>query len=451
MTLRALALAVFVVATVAAASPPADPAALQAEQNRLAERLWAVERRLSELSAAVEDPSHASTVSAALAFTRGSDLARDMAAGAELIAAGRYGAAAELQDAVLARLRHLESLLSPRPSAGIDELRAMADRVARLSAEQVAVLQRTRPVAAHPGERLPDDLVARQAAVAGETRDLSVTALGSPASHELAAAAASAADAAAALAAGDLPTALSAQAVVIEQLDAAARALAAELARAERELGLAARKGLREALRAALAGQSAVRTDTETLLSGAPSAPDRLSRADRVRALDLAERQDALLPHCDEAMALAQELTSTVFWPDAIRQLRQDVSSVADLLRAADLAAAASLQRDVEAVLDALIEALEPSVAAGDEEDPLTMRLAQTDPSRQRPLQDVRVAEELKVMRALQALLNERVARASRRPDEADPRQSAALADSQAAISTGFALLMRLEPEGIAP
>ena len=163
----------------------------------------------------------------------------------------------------------------------------------------------------------------------------------------------------------------------------------------------------------------------------------------------LAERERALARRVRDAAALLDDFGRTVAWPEAMARLEEDLLTCGDLLDRADFEPARALQRDIEDMLETLMQVLsaapEPAERPPDQE-------RQDRERRQRERPPVNMAEELKVLRTLQSALNRRTARLDERRGVLESPELGSgverLAERQAALREGLLELEQLTAGG---
>ncbi len=376
-------------------------------QAQLAARMEGVERRLLELAGVTEDSEQAEKLRRALQFARRKFLVSEMEQAASLLEKGRFQEASAREREVLAELRVLADMMAEgRGRQDLSRLRQAAEMAGELLRRQseAAELSRRLAQSGTPPDFQP--AVERQSDIAESAEELLQDVQDLPGGGALRAALKRMRTAEAALSAQRAEAALNAQMQSLESLEKLKEALqrAAEQAEAEREAR--ARAALRKELERLLRQQQGVRTATEELAALARGGAS-LPRALRLKLRSLSARQRELAGEAEEPSELVGELGETAAWPEALRRLRGDLQESARLLEESRPAAAVRVQRRVERLLGALIEALEAARRDLQEQLQITPEEGRKPGRAGRA---ARMKEELTVVRALQTAINRRSA-----------------------------------------
>ncbi len=427
------------------AGPAGEAGELSAEQQRLRERMEAVERRLLELVGTVEDADRVARLRDALTLSRNSLLVNRMEDIASLLAEGRYAEAREAEGRMLADLQRLADILSRG-----DEGKSL-ERLHRAAAQLDALLQRQAELAAltagldPTGEDELDRAAGRQQDIGADTETLQMLLGPSPGGEDLASALPFMDSAGQALREARPEQAAAEQEEAGRHLQQARETLQEALRKAEAQRRAEARRGMAVVLQEFLEEQQDISSATERAAQeGDGETP---GRALMLRLADLAVRQRALGRRVAEAAELLDDFGRTVAWPEALQSVRDDLDACAHLLDEGELASARDVQEEIEQTLEALIEVLRQTdaVAESPPDQPEDRQREETDPPA------VNVGEELRVVRTLQSALNRRTARLHERRDRMEEgRVRARLEDltaRQAALRDGLARIEQLAME----
>jgi hypothetical protein len=429
------------------AGPPA--AGLALDQARLQQRMAEVEQRLLEMARGLdaEQPARAEQLRRALALSRESFLVSKMAAIRDLMEQNRYGEAAPVEREVLADLERLVASLSAEQWADeLARLRAAEARLAGLLAKESAAAARTGELAraAGPGAAGPSQADAaaagEQQIIRGEGDALYADLRGGPGAAELSGALKSMSAAEDALGRAARADAMKSQEEASAGLQAALDAVRQAVQKLEARRRAEVRLRLLQMLEQMLKAQQAARAETARL--DALMAPGSVPRAVRLALADLAIRQESLDVSADEAMALLKEDPTALALPLALAQVKADVVDCAELLRVGTTGAPAQmLQEEVEAQLQAMIEALRPEEVGP---SPAPPEARKGRPSAAAP---VDVVLELKVLRSMEVALQRRTAAldstrgAGAGPPAGFAGQAAQLAERQGRIGAALGQL----------
>lgn len=424
------------------AGPPA--AGLALDQARLQQRMAEVEQRLLEMARGLdaEQPARAEQLRRALALSRESFLVSKMAAIRDLMEQNRYGEAAPVEREVLADLERLVASLSAEQWADeLARLRAAEARLAGLLAKESAAAARTGELARAAGPSQADAAAAgEQQIIRGEGEALYADLRGGPGAAELSGALKSMSAAEDALGRAARADAMKSQEEASAGLQAALDAVRQAVQKLEARRRAEVRLRLLQMLEQMLKAQQAARAETARL--DALMAPGSVPRAVRLALADLAIRQESLGASADEAMALLKEDPTALALPLALAQVKADVVDCAELLRVGTTGAPAqTLQEEVEAQLQAMIEALRPEEVGP---SPAPPEARKGRPSAAAP---VDVVLELKVLRSMEVALQRRTAAldstrgAGAGPPAGFAGQAAQLAERQGRIGAALGQL----------
>ncbi len=424
------------------AAPAREP--LAQTQERARERMAAVERRLLDVLGALEAAGLAVPDGAAEAaarrerLRRAVELSREalivprMAQARDLLRAGRYGEAAQLQQSLLDDLRRVTAALSAEDwEPELERLRRLERRLEAMLARQTALSRRT----AQKAEQ-PDALAREQSALQDDAAALAGQSPAAPGVPALGVAATSMGAAAGALGVGDAESvraAMEAQAAAELALRRAIEAVQRAVRRVEGQRLAALRRRLEEMLGRLLGEQRAVRTETAELHAGRdPSGPP--SRAERLRTAALGERQAGVGEGAREAAGLVAGEAAMLAFAPALEAVADDAASCAALLgEGVTGEPVPGFQEAIEAALEALLDAARREVPVPVAAPPPPQQPAE-EPAR-RPLLDL--LSELKVLRGMQAALKRRTAAvdAWRGTGAAPPQSVAALTERQEEVT----------------
>ncbi|MFO7958971.1 MAG: hypothetical protein R6X33_17945 [Candidatus Brocadiia bacterium] len=421
---------------------------LPAEQQRIRERMEGVERRLLELIETTEQPERADRLRRALTLSRDALLVSRMREIASLLAEGRYAEARQAELAVLDDLQLMADALTEGEGAErLDRLRRAAEELDGLLRRQTAAADATSGVDPSDPEEL-GRLADLQEEIREDTEKLRAALGNSPGGEELALAVPSMEAAREALRRAQVPETQAEQGSARERLEAARDAVRDAIRRAEAQRRSEARRGMVEVLRGMLEEQREISADTVDT-AGRVGGSQRPGRAVMLRLADLAERERALARRVRDAAALLDDFGRTVAWPEAMARLEEDLLACGDLLDEADVEPARVLQKDIEDILETLMQVL--SAAPETAERPPD-RERQDRERRQRERPPVNMAEELKVLRTLQSALNRRTARLDERRGVLESPELGSgverLAERQAALREGLLELEQLAAGG---
>jgi predicted RNase H-like nuclease (RuvC/YqgF family) len=130
------------------------------------------------------------------------------------------------------------------------------------------------------------------------------------------------------------------------------------------------------------------------------------------RSVKLARDEQAILLEADKALALLNEDGTSVAFPEAFRQIREDMLSVTRLLERAKVGELTqSIEEDIIEALEEIVEALQKEMEKSEEE-----KEQQQQDQNQQP-QDPELVDklaELKMLRSLQFRINRRTRRLGR-------------------------------------
>ncbi|MFW6188957.1 MAG: hypothetical protein ACOC7T_00860 [Planctomycetota bacterium] len=409
-------------------------------QERARRTMRQVERRLGELAELLgrDRPQQAERLQRALAASRREFVLTGMEEVESQLTEGDYAGAEQKAREVLEDLRELSAMLeSEGRAADLRRLREARSRLAELLRRQRAAQEAVRELAARPGpdpayaEALQRQQAVRDAlsAYRGEFDDMPGAAQVDSAMQNLQAALR-------ALQRRDADTGLAEQGRAVDRLREAVRRLeaAAQAERARRRAR--ARRTLRETAERMLEEQRSIRRQTGRLDARVRSAGE-LDRALRLRARELAGRQSALGDGAARLLEVLRGDGTTRVLPGVAEQVARDVESAAALLADAVTGPAVQgIQADVEAALEAIVEAVKGAAAAEGERQP-TPPEQQRRKGERRPPPLVRAVREVKVLRAMQASVNRRTRALGRRPEDGDGRRRelARLRTKQAALA----------------
>ncbi len=138
---------------------------------------------------------------------------------------------------------------------------------------------------------------------------------------------------------------------------------------------------------------------------------EALTHDQEIQAARLSAREAEIVLEADKALALLREEGSTIAFPEAVDQVREDMRQVVErLARARTGEITQAIEEDIIAALEEMIEALEKSMEDAEE------RRQEQNPPPSQP-QDpalVDLIAELKMIRALQMRINKRTERYSK-------------------------------------
>lgn len=414
---------------------------LAQDQARIRERVAGVEQRLLEMARLLEAerPEKAEQLRNALTVSRERFIVSRMENVRGLLDSGRYSEAARVQAKLVEDLGALAEALSAEQWAGeLERLRDAEHRLAKLRQEQLAAAERTPGLSGAESFR---DASEDQRAMRRQAQKLLGELRGGPAAERLYDAVTRMSAAQDALSAEAPEEAAEAQRGAGDHLAAALAAVRGAIARLEAQHRARLRRKVREMLEQVLEAQRAIRKQTELADRHATEA-DRASRARALRVADLARRQEELAGDLHGALNVLESDRTTVALPAALRHIRADIRTCADLLRARNTGPVVrALQEQVELALAALVEVLR-GIQALAATEPAESGMTEMEEPKGRGLVDV--LGELRVARMLQATLLQRTASADRLAG-ADDRQRPSpgeevnvLADRQAGISAMF-------------
>jgi len=446
-SLRAAALTMVALALCLAGESPARAQGLSSEQQRIRDRMDGVERRLLELIETTEQPERADRLRRALTLSRDTLLVSRMRDIASLLAEGRYSEAREAETDVLADLQLLADALNEGQGADrLARLRRAADEVGALLRRQTAAAERTPGLTPSNQEQL-DRAADLQQGIRSDTDKLRAALGPSPGGEELALAMPFMDGAEEALRQAQTRQAEAQQLRARERLQAAGAALRRAIRRAEAERRAEARRNMGEVLRRMLEEQRDVSADTAETAERTAAVP--AGRAPMLRLADLAERERALARRSRQAAELLEAFGRTVAWPEAMARLEEDLLACAGLLEAGRIGPARALQSDIENMLETLARVLARASEPAErppEQEPQDRQQGRRD----RP--PVNLAEELKVVRALQSALNRRTARLHERRGAMEAQEVRSgldrLAERQAALRKALGQLEQLAAGG---
>ncbi|HID21352.1 MAG TPA: hypothetical protein EYP14_03010 [Planctomycetaceae bacterium] len=171
-------------------------------------------------------------------------------------------------------------------------------------------------------------------------------------------------------------------------------------------------------------------------LSAVPDADRSASHRERARKLSFDENAIGL--EADKALALLREEGSSVAFPQAVEDLRQDIDTVTRRLERTEVGALTqSIEQDIIEALEEILDALEKELQKLEESQQQPQE-AQQPQDGEPPLVDI--LSELKMLRTLQVRINRRTKRLGKLiegPRATDPeliRQLQELAERQARV-----------------
>ncbi len=414
----ALLVGVLSAGAAAVAAQAVSDGELAEHQARIRQRMASVEQRLLEMADLIEadQPDRAERLRRSLQLSRERLIVPGMQRVGSLLAQGRYAEAAQLERQILEDLSRLADLLNAEQWAHeLDRLREAAERLDGLVRAQSEALERTRRLwglsqqsGQEPAEQYAE-AAGEQARLSGQADALRRDMRGLPGADEVASALAAMADAAAALSARAGEDAVDAQATAGQHLEAALARLRRAIARLEAEHRARALQTVRKILQNMLREQKAILTETEAMERTRKETGGTLTRAQSLRVLALASREDGLSALADDALAALEQDVAGLSLPAALGTLKADVGACADMLRRGRTGfTVQELQRDVIGLLEGLIQAL------ADAETEMLKEPAET-PQTQKPgepeRRDVDAAMELSIIRAMQVAVNQRTVR----------------------------------------
>jgi len=399
-----------------------DATGLAAEQARIAARMVELEQRLLELTGRTDEGAPGN-VERALRLSRERLIVANMERIRELVGRQRYAEAAELQEQVISDVTEVAAALAQeRGGMELARLQELAGKLDGLIADQQAATGRTGRLA----EGQYGAAAQAQEDIRRALRELLGQADAVPGEAELAAAAQQMMAASEALGSGRTAAAEEAQRGATDRLQDARTQVQKAIAALEAQLRSRRRAKLRELFRAMLSEQLSIGTETEVLHVTVGDA-GAMSRAHRLQAAALAARERDLLVPAEEARLLLEADGTTAAMPVLLAQATDDVQVCADLLVDENVSPIVrELQADVGVALAALLEAVsaEPTEPAQEPDE-----LAKPPEPGRKHVRLLAVAEELKLVRAVQARVNARTAAA---PDRVP---STRLAENQARLA----------------
>jgi len=419
------------------------------EQSRLADDARQLVQRMAELADRGSDRAAAAAFQRAFGAAEAVGIADKMAESSRRLAENRTSQSSELQRQAESGLRNVLATLEGVPLRQLEalskQLADVARRLERLIASQQRLIADNR--AADTEHRKADDpadssaertrkTAQRQSSVASTTRGLvrqletSGKFAPTPQTAEVAPPLLSAAgrmDAAAkSLGDGEELDALAAQNQAFTDLKLARERLLESQEKTDDEL---ARRSL-EAIRESLVKIRDLQLALQKKAQEQPAAAGK-SRAARLRTAGLAKDQSAL---ADKVAAARKSMTGAIVFTYVCDSIITRMKSTAETLKRAELAPAIDQQSRIVTDLNRLIELLAQPPERKD-----TARFAEAagsggdpgSPTRDRPVPPL---AELKMLRLLQADINEATASVAAQPEPPDAKSADNLGNQQAAL-----------------
>jgi hypothetical protein len=375
------------------ASPPAAMDPLAARQNIVRDRLTQLEDRMFRLATelAESEPDHAARLRAAVERAREALLRQQLDETVRLLDANDWAAATNRQQKVLRDLEAvLDELLEDKTNTAaieqrLAELQSLRDRLTALVNDQQQLADQTAPAERRPAPASPvtqnaqpttapasqpapaasaETLAQSQRAIEARTRDLADAmhrdeTTPAPGAAGVKNAAEPMQHAAGHLDQDERPQARDAQDQALEQLADAARQLDGAIRQLQQARQDELRRLLEARFREMLARQLEINAQTTTL---AAIDADAWTRAQRLRAAALGDRERDLAALADDAKQRLAKDATTLVLPVLVQQLRDDLNAAADRLAAADAGPQTrDLQNAVVVTLQHLVSALQAS------------------------------------------------------------------------------------------